>query len=92
KESAYHVVYWALRRMDEDAARAIVADLAQRHNVDGSRLASDLLMTWDELRELAQDPLVSFGAHTCGHYALAKLPEDRARAEIFESIARLEEE
>jgi peptidoglycan/xylan/chitin deacetylase (PgdA/CDA1 family) len=92
KESAYHVVYWALRRMDEDAARAIVADLAQRHNVDGSRLASDLLMTWDELRELAQDPLVSFGAHTCDHYALAKLPEDRARAEIFESIARLEEE
>lgn len=92
KEAAFHAIYWSLRRMDEDGARAIVAELARIHGVDGRRIASELLLTWDELREMAKDPLVSFGAHTCGHYALAKLPEDRARAEIFESIVRLEEE
>ena len=92
KEHAFHEIYWELRRMDEDAARAIVADLARSHGVDGRALADNLLLSWDEIREMAKDPLVSFGAHTKGHYALAKLPEDRARAEIVESIATLEAE
>ncbi len=92
KERAFHDIYWQLRRMDEDAARAVVAGLARTHGVDGNALARDVLMTWDEIREMANDPLVTFGAHTNGHYALAKLPEDRARAEIVESIATLERE
>lgn len=92
KERAFHEIYWKLRRMDEDAARAIVSGLARTHGVDGNALARDLLMTWDEIRALAADPLVTFGAHTNGHYALAKLPEDCARAEIVESIATLEKE
>ncbi len=92
KEQAFHEIYWHLRRMDEDAARTIVADLARAHGVDGPALGRDLLMTWDELRQMAKDPLVTFGAHTNGHYALAKLPEDRARAEIVESIATMERE
>lgn len=92
KEQAFHEIYWQLRRMDEDAARAIVADLARVHGVDGPALGRDLLMNWDEIRQLAKDPLVTFGAHTNGHYALAKLPEDRARAEIVESIATMEKE
>ena len=92
KERAYHEIYWLLRQMDEDAARAVVADVALANAVDGRALADRLLMTWDEIRQLAEDPLVTFGAHTNGHYALAKLPEDRARTEIEESIATLESE
>ncbi len=90
KEHAFHEIYWALRRMDEGSARALVADLAIRHDVDGRALADRILMTWDELRALSKDPLVSFGAHTCGHFALAKLSDDEARREITQSIARLE--
>lgn len=92
KEHAFHEIYWQLRRMDEDAARAIVSELARTHGVDGPALARDLLMTWDELRAMARDPLVTFGAHTNAHYALAKLSEERARAEIVESIGTLEKE
>lgn len=92
KQAVFHAIYWSLRRMDEDVARAIVGELAYSQGVDGRKIASELLLTWAEFREMAKDPLVSFGAHTRGHYALAKLPEDRARAEIFESIVRLEEE
>ncbi len=92
KERAFHDIYWYLRGMEEDAARAAVSEVARTHSVNGPALARDLLMTWDEIREMARDPLISFGAHTNGHYALAKLPEDRARAEIEESIATLEHE
>jgi peptidoglycan/xylan/chitin deacetylase (PgdA/CDA1 family) len=49
-------------------------------------------MSWDELRELAKDPLVTIGAHTRGHHALAKLDDDEARAEMAESVARVENE
>ncbi len=92
KERAFHGIYWALRRMDEDEARAAVAELAAAHGIDARALAAGLLMSWDEIREMARDPLVSFGAHTSGHFALAKLPEARARKEIGDSIAKLERE
>jgi peptidoglycan/xylan/chitin deacetylase (PgdA/CDA1 family) len=39
------------------------------------------------LRELAANPLVSYGAHTVSHRGLARLPESEARREISESIA-----
>lgn len=49
-------------------------------------------MTWDELRGLAREPLVGFGAHTLTHRALAKLPAAETFAEISASIERLETE
>ena len=42
--------------------------------------------------ELADDPLVTIGAHTRRHYALAKLTLADARAEIDESVRRIERE
>lgn len=49
-------------------------------------------MSWPELRELAADPLVTIGAHTLNHFALAKLPAAEARMEITESVKRIEAE
>ena len=50
------------------------------------------MMNWDEIRRLAADPLVTIGAHTRRHYALAKLTLAEARAEIEESVRRIERE
>ena len=92
KDVAHHEIYWWLRSLPEAQARAVVAELASGHNIDPAVEHSDLVMSWDELRELAKDPLVTIGAHTRGHYALAKLSEAAARAEMAESIARIEKE
>ena len=40
------------------------------------------LCTWDELRELAADPLVTIGGHTCTHPILTRVPNDVAQREI----------
>ena len=40
------------------------------------------LCTWDELRELAADPLVTIGGHTCTHPILTRVPNDVAQGEI----------
>jgi peptidoglycan/xylan/chitin deacetylase (PgdA/CDA1 family) len=92
KDAAYHEIYWWLRELPEAQARAVVAELAAAHNIDPASAHAGLVMSWDELRQLAKDPLVTIGAHTRGHYALAKLGERQARAEMAESIARIEKE
>ncbi|MBA2127639.1 polysaccharide deacetylase [Hyphomicrobium methylovorum] len=92
KTAAFHDIYWSLRKMPERDARAVVNGLAAQAGIDGHALCRDLIMSWDEIRALARDPLVCIGAHTCNHMALAKLPDEEARQEMAESIARIERE
>ena len=92
KEAAHQEIYWWLRSLPEDQARAVVAELAETYGIDPRAAHAELVMSWDELRDFAEDPLVTIGAHTRSHFALAKLPEREARAEIAESVARIEAE
>jgi peptidoglycan/xylan/chitin deacetylase (PgdA/CDA1 family) len=92
KDAAFHAIYWWLRRSREDDARAFVAELCRATGFDPSRLCADLVMGWDEIRRLAADPLVTIGAHTRRHFALAKLAPGEARDEIAQSVARIERE
>jgi len=92
KTAAFDQIYWWLRRLPEDRARYVVAELAQSIGYDPSALCHELVMDWDEIRALARDPLVTIGGHTKGHYALGKLPLDEARAEITGSLERIEAE
>jgi peptidoglycan/xylan/chitin deacetylase (PgdA/CDA1 family) len=92
KNAAFHSVYWWLRSIDEADARAIVRELCEGAALDTAGLCPDLIMNWDEIRRLAADPLVTIGGHTRRHFALAKLTLADARAEIGESVRRLERE
>jgi peptidoglycan/xylan/chitin deacetylase (PgdA/CDA1 family) len=47
-------------------------------------------LTWDEISELANDPLVSIGAHTLNHYNLRNLTGEQSFYEIMESKKVLE--
>jgi peptidoglycan/xylan/chitin deacetylase (PgdA/CDA1 family) len=92
KEAAFHEIYWWLRSIPEDQARAVVAELAGAQGIEARARHAEMFMSWDELRALAQDPLVTIGAHTTTHRAIGKLPEAVARAEIADSVARIERE
>jgi peptidoglycan/xylan/chitin deacetylase (PgdA/CDA1 family) len=92
KQSAFQRIYGWLRRIPEKDARQTVAELCRVHDVDVASLCSDLVMGWDEIRELASDPLVTIGAHTRRHYALAGLSIAEAQLEIEESVQRIEAE
>jgi peptidoglycan/xylan/chitin deacetylase (PgdA/CDA1 family) len=92
KDAAFDRIYWWLRSLPELEARQIVEDLCRLNGVDASGLCRELIMNWDEIRDLASDPLVTIGAHTRRHLALAKLTRPEARLEMVESIARLEHE
>ena len=92
RQAAFDAIYWWLRGLPEDRMRQVVRELAAGANVDIAALCKRLIMTWDELRGLASDPLVTIGAHSRRHYALAKLGAEEARAEIVDSVARIEAE
>ncbi len=83
KDEVYRQLYWMLRAVPDEAdILAIVDDLAARYGIDMRPVADELCMTWDEIRELAADPLVTIGAHTVNHVMLGKASADTARAEL----------
>ena len=49
-------------------------------------------MSWDEVREMNDSPLVSFGAHTVDHVSLAKVSEREMRDQIDRSVDAVERE
>lgn len=71
--------------------RRIVRALAERYGVDFKKLAEEFVMSWDELNRLASDPLVTIGAHTHDHFALARLEDSAARQDVQKGIVYLEE-
>jgi peptidoglycan/xylan/chitin deacetylase (PgdA/CDA1 family) len=92
KDVAFRKLYWLLRQRPEEEARGIVMALAHEAGVDILAPCRELVMDWDELRAFAADPLVTIGAHSVRHMALAGLDERAARSEIRASVARIEKE
>jgi peptidoglycan/xylan/chitin deacetylase (PgdA/CDA1 family) len=54
-------------------------------------LCRSLCLSWDEVRRLATDPLVTIGAHSISHCNLAKQSEGIAAQEMAVSRARIEQ-
>jgi peptidoglycan/xylan/chitin deacetylase (PgdA/CDA1 family) len=92
KVAAVAEVHRLLRALpDEAQRRAVVADLAAQAGVDACAPTRELGLTWDELRMLAADPLVTIGAHTVSHPFLCKLPVHEARREMAAGAARIKD-
>lgn len=85
KSAAFRAILRALRAGPEERLRAETLRLAEAGDVDVSAFARDLCMRWDELKEIAADPLVAIGAHTVSHPMLAKHEEAQARCEMADS-------
>jgi peptidoglycan/xylan/chitin deacetylase (PgdA/CDA1 family) len=81
---------WVRGFAREDDLRNAVRDLSARYQVDIGSFCEKLCMGWDELAELAADPLVTIGAHTVNHVMLAKVPDKTARSEMEMSRSVIE--
>lgn len=91
KYAVFSMLYqWLRARPSEAAMLAAVHDLAGRYGVDLTAICDDFCMNWEEIGELAEDPLVSIGAHTVNHVILAKAPDSVVRSEMRMGRAVLE--
>jgi peptidoglycan/xylan/chitin deacetylase (PgdA/CDA1 family) len=91
KQAAFELLHDWLRSLpgDQDLQREVSA-LCARHAVDETAIAREFCMSWDELKEFADDPLVTIGAHTISHCNLALQAEEAAAFEITASRERIE--
>ena len=85
KQAAYDTLYWRMRKMLEADRVILMRSFAVEHGYDLDQQCRDLIMDWDELRQFANEPLCTIGAHTVHHYELAKLPIEQARSEMAQS-------
>ena len=51
----------------------------------------NLMLTWDEIREMHSSGLISFGSHTLSHSILTKVSKEKAQKEIYDSKKDIEE-
>ena len=90
REAFDYLMNYLTNEVSEDDQRRIVAGLCEMSGIDVQAHRAQSIMTWQELRELAADPLCTLGAHTIGHYALARLNKQDAMTELEESRALVE--
>jgi len=91
KRQVYDCLYGWLRSLpSESAMHDAVRELAARYGVDLAAVCQAECMSWEEIAALAADPLVTIGAHSVNHVALAKASADVVRSELKMSRAVLE--
>lgn len=84
------LTHWLTAVLSEDEQRETIRAMAAADDLDLRELNAELAMTWNEVKALTDDPLVTIGAHTVDHYALSRLDADRVREEITGGADRLE--
>jgi peptidoglycan/xylan/chitin deacetylase (PgdA/CDA1 family) len=83
---------WLRALPGEHDLRREISALCARHGVDEAAIAADLCLSWDELRRLGSEMLVTIGAHSLSHCNLANQSDEIARGEIADSRSRIESE
>lgn len=76
--------YLTTKIAEEDRQR-ILHDMAERAGVTLEAGRCRGLMSWEELRCVGSDRLVTLGAHTVSHYYLRRLDDETAYREITEA-------
>ncbi|MHB8521315.1 MAG: polysaccharide deacetylase family protein [Limisphaerales bacterium] len=63
-----------------------------RYGINLAEYSRGVSMSWDQIRQLALDPLVTLGSHTASHFMLSRLTAEEAAAEVEQGKRRLETE
>lgn len=92
KYKAFRQLSDHLTEISEHEQRRAIRKLAKRYDFDLSELCDDVAMTWDDVRELTAEPLVTIGAHTHDHHAIRRLTAEEAASDIQKGVTRLTEE
>ena len=74
-------------RAEREELLSMLGDITKHDPMEETRR---LMMTWDEVRQLAEEPLATMGAHTVGHHSLNRLTDEEVRAEMLDSKHEIE--
>jgi peptidoglycan/xylan/chitin deacetylase (PgdA/CDA1 family) len=86
-ESAFHFMRYLQANYKPEEFHSIIESVAGELRFPNE---DDLHMTWEDLKELSKDPLITIGAHSYNHYPLGFCDDKLSTYEINQSINELE--
>ena len=91
KGAAFHALEREIRCRPWPKALRLLADLARQADIDSRHICDETCLDWDEVREIAKDPLITIGAHSVRHPILSVCDPAGVVVELAHSRARIEE-
>ena len=91
KTSAYAIMEQMIKASIPHHQEELFHSLFIQNGLDPDAYARSETMSWDNIRTLSRDSLVTIGAHTMNHYPLANLGKKELRLEISKAKQELEE-
>jgi len=85
KEIAFNKIRNWFALADEKRLLALVGSLFSGNEDAISAKTRELSLTWQQIIELSQDPLVTIGSHTVNHFPLDSLTTEKSTYEIAQS-------
>ncbi len=90
KEQAYAAIRNLILNASKSEQDAVISSIFTPYNIKEENYA-DQQLNWNQIIELANDPLVTIGAHTVNHLKLNQLTADEVHKEIQDSKTRIED-
>ena len=87
----YNELRELLRKADYNTHLRLAKEICEKSDDELLTLNLKLNLTWDEIKQLSEHPLVEIGAHTLHHLSLKYLNQEESKKEIFESKKEIEE-
>lgn len=90
KEEAFRLLKKRILTFDIKNIEEEISNYLPRYSFNFKEKCEELCMSWEALKEMAKDPLVTIGGHTVNHPALNKLPKEEVLEEIMDNKLELE--
>ena len=90
REKAFFDLRSRIFGMEQTALRAFLEQFCLAHKTSLQSYTDSLTMSWEQVRQLAEDPLVTVGSHTLSHMNMRFLSTESLLREIYESKSRIE--
>ena len=90
KERAFVLLKKKILTFESDNIEEKITQYLPNYSFDFRKQCEALCMSWEELKEMSSDPLVSIGGHTVNHLALNRLSKEALHNEVIENKEELE--
>jgi len=90
KEKAFEILRDQCIHNPPEVLQKIIQFLTKKYQKAIHQYVEHEAISWEQLKQLAKDPLVTIGAHTYNHFALNELSQEEVKKEIITSKEELE--
>ena len=90
KEATYHAIHNLILNGPPEELTERIRQIIEKNNINLFDKTSEISLTWEQIREMHQDPLVEIGAHTIHHNPLNQLSDSMLIKEMEGSRDKIE--